>query len=159
MAVRVMDECIGRLLVRDDGHGICEIRMLREGEDVADEMDSPLLNCAQAQLRAYFSGERQTFDLSVSVSGTPFEQAVWQRLCAIPYGETRTYAQIAAEMGKPKAARAVGAACGKNPVLIVVPCHRVVGSGGRLTGFAAGLDAKQRLLALEGHTVRNGRMV
>ena len=146
MAVRVMDECIGRLLVRDDGHGICEIRMLREGEDVADEMDSPLLNCAQAQLRAYFSGERQTFDLSVSVSGTPFEQAVWQRLCAIPYGETRTYAQI-------------GAACGKNPVLIVVPCHRVVGSGGRLTGFAAGLDAKQRLLALEGHTVRNGRMV
>lgn len=158
MAAKVIDVGIGRLLVRCDGCGISEIRLLREGEEMPEEMDSLLLSSAQMQLCSYFSGERKNFDLSLSLKGTAFERAVWKQLRAIPYGETRTYAQIAAQLGRPKAARAVGAACGRNPVLIVVPCHRVIGSTGRLTGFAAGLEAKRMLLALEGNEIKKDRI-
>jgi methylated-DNA-[protein]-cysteine S-methyltransferase len=102
-----------------------------------------------AQLDGYFAGERRSFELALAPLGTEFQRRVWQALAAIPYGETTTYAAIARAVGKPKAVRAVGAANGKNPISIVVPCHRVIGQNGTLTGYAGGLPSKQRLLELE----------
>ncbi|MFJ4870295.1 methylated-DNA--[protein]-cysteine S-methyltransferase [Streptomyces sp. NPDC088757] len=101
------------------------------------------------QLDAYFAGELTAFDLPLHLVGTPFQLRVWERLSLIPYGETRTYGELAEELGSPGAPRAVGLANGKNPVSIVVPCHRVIGAGGGLTGYGGGLDRKQRLLAFE----------
>ena len=110
---------------------------------------SPVSELTARQLREYFSGMRKTFDLPIAPMGTPFQMAVWRALCEIPYGETRTYGEIAAAIGNPKAGRAVGMACNRNPLWIVVPCHRVVGSCGNLTGYAGGLDLKRSLLQLE----------
>lgn len=110
---------------------------------------TPLLREAQRQLNAYFSAELQNFDLPLSPYGTPFQQSVWQQLRAVPYGQTRTYAEIAAAVGKPNACRAVGMASHRNPIAIVIPCHRVIGSDGSLTGYAGGLERKQTLLRLE----------
>lgn len=103
---------------------------------------------AAGQLEEYFRKKRQEFSIALAPQGTPFQQRVWEALAQIPYGQTRTYGQIAAEIGKPRACRAVGTAIGKNPLLILIPCHRVVSVGG-LGGFSAGLDAKRSLLALE----------
>ncbi|NBU24338.1 MAG: methylated-DNA--[protein]-cysteine S-methyltransferase [Gammaproteobacteria bacterium] len=111
---------------------------------------APLLRAARRQLDGYFAGRRRDFDLPLCPEGTPFQQLAWQALRQIPYGETRSYGQQAALLGRPRAARAVGAANGRNPIVIMIPCHRVIGSGGALTGFAAGLDRKARLLRLEG---------
>lgn len=102
------------------------------------------------QLAEYFAGERREFDLALAPEGTPFERAVWAELAKIPFGETRTYGEIAEILGRPGAARAVGRANGANPIPIVVPCHRVIGADGSLTGFGGGLDVKSRLLELEG---------
>ncbi|MFE0773277.1 methylated-DNA--[protein]-cysteine S-methyltransferase [Streptomyces sp. NPDC058861] len=104
---------------------------------------------AVRQLDAYFAGELTAFDLPLHLVGTPFQLRVWERLSLIPYGKTRTYGELAEELGNPGASRAVGLANGKNPVSIIVPCHRVVGAGGGLTGYGGGLDRKQRLLAFE----------
>jgi methylated-DNA-[protein]-cysteine S-methyltransferase len=101
------------------------------------------------QLNAYFEGELTEFTLPIHLEGTPFQRTVWAELLKIPYGETRSYGQLALALGKPGASRAVGLANGKNPISIVVPCHRVIGSGGSLTGYGGGLGRKQRLLALE----------
>jgi methylated-DNA-[protein]-cysteine S-methyltransferase len=110
----------------------------------------PTLQTAARQLAEYFSGQRQTFDLPLHAAwGTPFQRAVWQALLRIPYGHTGTYGDIARNIGNPKAVRAVGAAIGQNPHTIVVPCHRVLGANGSLTGFAGGLDRKTFLLAHE----------
>ena len=109
----------------------------------------PVLHAAASQLADYFAGERHTFDLPLAPAGTAFQQTVWRALRDIPYAETRTYGQQAAAIGRPTASRAVGAANGKNPLSIVVPCHRVVGASGALTGFGGGLRAKRVLLDLE----------
>ncbi|MEU4266351.1 methylated-DNA--[protein]-cysteine S-methyltransferase [Streptomyces sp. NPDC026092] len=101
------------------------------------------------QLDAYFAGELNRFELPLKLIGTPFQLRVWELLCRIPYGETRSYGELAEELGNPGASRAVGLANGKNPVSIVVPCHRVVGASGSLTGYGGGLDRKRRLLAFE----------
>jgi methylated-DNA-[protein]-cysteine S-methyltransferase len=101
------------------------------------------------QLDAYFAGERRDFDLQLAPEGTPFRQEVWSALRDIPYGETRSYGQLAAQIGRPGAARAVGLANGRNPIAIVVPCHRVIGSNRSLTGYAAGVERKRQLLELE----------
>jgi methylated-DNA-[protein]-cysteine S-methyltransferase len=111
--------------------------------------ETPLLEEAEAQLNEYFAGVRRTFTLPLAARGTPFQRAVWAALCEIPCGETRTYGQIAAAIGKPNATRAVGAACHANPIAILIPCHRVVGASGALTGYAAGVEVKEYLLALE----------
>lgn len=111
--------------------------------------DEPVLREAAAQIDAYFARRLTRFDLPLGFRGTQFQQRVWTALLTIPYGETRSYAAIAAQIGSPTASRAVGAANGRNPISIVAPCHRVIGASGRLTGFAGGLAAKQRLLALE----------
>ena len=105
------------------------------------------------QLAEYFIGQRQAFDLEIDLHGTPFQIQVWNQLLKIPYGKLRTYGQVAQAMRKPLATRAVGQAAGHNPIPIVVPCHRVVGKGGSLVGFAGGITTKARLLRLEGHTL------
>ncbi|WP_339425094.1 methylated-DNA--[protein]-cysteine S-methyltransferase [Pseudomonas proteolytica] len=111
--------------------------------------DSPALLQAERQLNEYFAGTRDRFDLELDFEGTEFQKKVWAALLTIPFGETRSYSQIATQIGSPKAVRAVGAANGRNPISIVAPCHRVIGASGRLTGFAGGLEAKQYLLTLE----------
>ena len=111
--------------------------------------DSPALLQAERQLNEYFAGNRDRFDLELDFEGTEFQKKVWAALLTIPFGETRSYSQIATQIGSPKAVRAVGAANGRNPISIVAPCHRVIGASGRLTGFAGGLEAKQYLLTLE----------
>ena len=109
----------------------------------------PALDAAETQLREYFAGARREFEMPLRPEGTPFQQKVWQALMEIPYGETRAYSDIAAAVGSPKAARAVGMANHVNPIPVVIPCHRVVGKGGSLTGYAGGLDMKTTLLELE----------
>lgn len=110
---------------------------------------SPASDNAATQILEYFSGTRKTFDFPMECSGTDFQRKVWHALVQIPYGQTRTYGQIAASIGQPTAARAVGMACNKNPLWIVVPCHRVIGSNRNLTGYAGGIHMKQALLDLE----------
>ena len=102
-----------------------------------------------AQLHAYFAGELSTFDLEMNLLGTPFQQSVWAQLCEIPYGETISYGELAQRVGNPKASRAVGLANGRNPISIIVPCHRVIGANGSLTGYGGGLERKTWLLELE----------
>lgn len=109
---------------------------------------------AERQLLEYFAGTRDAFSLPLDFSGTPFQKKVWAALCRIPFGETRSYADIAKEVGSPKAVRAVGSANGKNPISIVAPCHRVIGKNGKLTGFAGGLEVKEFLLGLERRLIR-----
>lgn len=116
---------------------------------VEEDSSHPVLVETERQLTEYFAGRRKQFELRLAPSGTPFQRTVWHALMTIPFGETRSYAQIAKQIGHPGAARAVGAANARNPLSIVAPCHRVVGSTGALTGFAGGLDVKARLLALE----------
>lgn len=110
----------------------------------------PVLLLAERQLSDYFAGRRSTFDIALDMAGTDFQRAVWAALLTIPFGKTRSYADIARQIGRPTAFRAVGAANGRNPVSIITPCHRAIGSNGALTGFAGGLEAKAFLLALEG---------
>ena len=116
----------------------------------AEEGGHPVLVEAERQLEEYFAGRRKQFALKLDLSGTAFQRQVWNALLTIPFGETRSYGQIAKQIGNPSAVRAVGAANGRNPISIVAPCHRVVGSAGALTGFAGGLAVKARLLAFEG---------
>jgi len=111
--------------------------------------DEPVLAQARAELAEYFEARRATFDLPLAPQGTPFQRAVWQALLAVPFGATSTYGAIAAAIRRPTAVRAVGAAIGANPIGIIVPCHRIVGADGRLTGYAGGLERKAKLLALE----------
>jgi methylated-DNA-[protein]-cysteine S-methyltransferase len=119
-------------------------------DELRQDAAHPVLVETEKQLGEYFSGGRQAFDLPLDFHGTEFQKRVWAQLLAIPFGETRSYGEIARAVGQPTASRAVGAANGKNPISIVAPCHRVIGANGALTGFAGGLEAKQRLLALEG---------
>jgi methylated-DNA-[protein]-cysteine S-methyltransferase len=109
----------------------------------------PLLLDAADQLRAYFAGELREFDLPLAPRGTPFQREVWAAVAAVPYGRTATYSEIAAAVGRPSACRAVGAANGRNPLPVIVPCHRVIGAAGALTGYGGGLDRKRSLLDLE----------
>lgn len=113
----------------------------------------PLLRRAVAELAEYFAGARTAFDLPLAPAGTPFQRAVWTAIAAVPCGATISYAELAARAGRPAAVRAAGAATGRNPLSIVVPCHRIVGAGGALTGYAGGLDRKRALLALEQRAV------
>ncbi|MGR9426268.1 methylated-DNA--[protein]-cysteine S-methyltransferase [Rhizobium leguminosarum] len=116
---------------------------------LVEDVDHPVLLLVERQLREYFAGARKAFDLPLDFAGTAFQKRVWFELLNIPFGETRTYSEIAHAIGKPRAFRAVGAANGKNPISIVAPCHRVIGKDGSLTGFAGGLAAKECLLGIE----------
>jgi methylated-DNA-[protein]-cysteine S-methyltransferase len=144
---------IGELLLAGDAEGLTLIgfpkgSMRREPESAWIFNEKPLSE-ARRQLREYFAGERREFDLPVKLRGTDFQVSVLRALQEIPYGETVSYGEIARRIGRPRAVRAVGAANGRNPLPIVVPCHRVIGSTGDLTGFGGGLDTKEALLRLE----------
>ena len=143
-----MSSPVGRLTVVSDERGLCSIAFGRRSPDGRHDPEGNARTLTQ--LREYFSGDRRAFDLRLALSGTAFQLAVWSVLRDIPYGETRSYGEIAAAVGKPGAARAVGMANHANPIPIVVPCHRVIGHDGRLTGYGGGLDTKARLLHLEG---------
>lgn len=123
-------------------------RRVRLGELVVSP-DHPVLLQAERELTEYFAGERTSFSLPLDPAGSEFQKTIWSALSTIPYGQTRSYGELARQIGNPKASRAVGAANGKNPLLIVVPCHRAIGADGSLTGFAGGLEVKRYLLSLE----------
>lgn len=141
---RTVTTPIGPLCLTECCGALTELRWGTGGED-----RSPLLLDAEAQLKEYFAGIRRSFDLPLKPAGTEFQRAVWSALCTIPYGETRTYGDIAAQLGRPKAFRAVGMANHSNPLPIFIPCHRVIGADGSLTGYAGGLERKALLLQLE----------
>jgi methylated-DNA-[protein]-cysteine S-methyltransferase len=148
-----LDTPIGELLLAGEAGALAMIgfpkgSMRREPEPEWIFNEKPLTN-ARAQLREYFAGDRKEFDLPLKLSGTEFQVSVLEALQDIPYGETTSYGEIARRIGRPKAVRAVGAANGRNPIPIVVPCHRVIGATGDLTGFGGGLDTKEALLRLE----------
>lgn len=148
----------GLLFLSADAVGLRQILFVNGRSSVRPEPgwreNSTALAETIRQLRAYFAGELQTFNLPLAPQGTRFQLEVWRRLCEIPYGETISYGELARRIGNPKASRAVGLANGANPISIVVPCHRVIGSNGKLTGYGGGLDAKEKLLALERRQLR-----
>jgi len=153
------DSPVGPLLLAADDDGLrliefFESRHRIKRDDEWHEGDHAVLDLARRQLDEYFRGERHQFDLPLAPRGTPFQREVWQALATIPYGGTISYAQLAMQVSRPKAMRAVGAANGRNPLPIVLPCHRVIGADGSLTGFGGGLPTKQFLLALEGAVPR-----
>ena len=149
MAQCLINTPLGDMLAVEADGALTALDFLPEGAQVAAGDDTPLLRQVKAQLTAYFAGELQAFDLPIKPRGTDFQQKVWQRLVNIPYGETRSYGQIAREIGQPGASRAVGQANNRNPIAIVVPCHRVVGASGSMTGYGGGLPRKEALLELE----------
>jgi methylated-DNA-[protein]-cysteine S-methyltransferase len=134
-------DCLTNLVMEDTAHPPSDVSQWIE--------DAGALPDVVAQLAAYFAGERTGFDVTLGPAGTSFQQRVWDALSEIPYGETRSYGEIARRIGQPGAARAVGLASGRNPILVLVPCHRVIGVNGAITGYAGGLQAKRALLDLE----------
>lgn len=138
---------IGNLEISDNSTAITSIQLT--DKEVSEGTLSPLALMAYTQLTEYFEGKRKEFTLPLAPEGTEFRKKVWKALCDIPYGETRSYGDIAKAVGNPKASRAVGGANNKNPIIIVIPCHRVIGADGSLTGYACGIEIKKRLLELE----------
>jgi methylated-DNA-[protein]-cysteine S-methyltransferase len=153
---QTMNSPVGRLTLVGSERGLAAVLWEDEAPspaglgDAVEDTRHPLLLQAQRQLAEYFAGSRRTFTVPLDPSGTQFQNKVWNALRTIPFGETRSYGQIADQIGSRKAVRAVGAANGRNPIPIIVPCHRVIGADGTLTGFGGGLAIKARLLALEG---------
>ena len=148
-----MDSPIGRLLLAGDKEGLKILGFstggkARGADSEWERFDEPFRK-VKAQLAEYFAGKRKIFDVKLAPDATPFQSSVLQALLEIPYGETRSYRDIAEQIGNPKAVRAVGGANGANPIPIIIPCHRVIGSNGTLTGFGGGLDSKRFLLDLE----------
>ena len=146
----LLDSPLGSLQLVSNGEALVVIAFPGTHTDTPVSELDPVIRQAQLQLSEYFAGRRRSFQLPLAPHGTDFQTAVWQALARIPFGELRSYRDIAQEIGRPSAVRAVGAANGRNPLPIVVPCHRVIGSDGSLTGFAGGLDAKRILLDIEG---------
>jgi methylated-DNA-[protein]-cysteine S-methyltransferase len=160
MRYSYLDTPIGRLLIAGDDDAVRRIEFPKNGKPGRPEAsweESARGAVAEAirQLREYFAGRRSEFELPLAPEGTEFQRTVWNRLREIPYGETISYGELAKRVGNPKASRAVGAANGQNPIPIVIPCHRVIGSNGKLTGFGGGLPVKEALLALE---AKQGRL-
>lgn len=149
----IVDSPVGPLTLVDDDGALAGLYMADQRHLPAaasfGPRDDEVQPALREQLTAYFAGELREFDVPLAVVGTPFQQAVWAALREVPYATTCTYGDLAMAIGRPTAVRAVGAANGRNPVCIVVPCHRVVGSGGAMTGYAGGVERKQLLLALE----------
>ena len=163
---RFIDSPVGRLKLIAKGSRLAAVLWENDRPNrvllgaMSEVAGSDILDRTERQLAEYFAGQRQRFELELEFHGTAFQQKVWQALLNIPFGQTRSYLDIAQQIGNPAAVRAVGAANGKNPISIIAPCHRVIGSCGALTGFAGGLDAKHLLLTLEGYQpARRGKRV
>ncbi|MCV6606350.1 MAG: methylated-DNA--[protein]-cysteine S-methyltransferase [Porticoccaceae bacterium] len=144
METAVIKSPIGNIRISADDKGLTELRF--RDQPLSDASQNALLAKTARQLGEYFAGERQVFDLPLNPAGTDFQQRVWQQLLSVGFGDTTNYGSIASNLGKPTASRAVGAANGQNPISIIVPCHRIIGSSGKLTGYAGGLERKQWLL-------------
>ena len=145
-----METKIGLLTITEEEGAITEVLFGKVGEDQTFLAEAtPILQEAEKQLAEYFAGIRKAFDLPLAPEGTDFQKSVWQALQQIPYGETRSYKEIATAVGNPKASRAVGLANNRNPISIVIPCHRVIGANGKLVGYGGGLGIKEALLQLE----------
>ena len=143
------DSPLGLMMAQEQDGAIIALDFVQAPRPDDTLAETQLLLEAKRQVLEYFAGKRRNFDLPLAPKGTPFQQRVWQALRAIPYGQTRSYGQIAAAVGNPKAGRAVGGANHRNPISLVQPCHRVIGANGRLVGYGGGLDKKEALLALE----------
>ena len=156
-AYDTIDSPIGELLLTADDGALTRLYMSPFGVEDAWEHDPAALAEPARQLREYFAGERTEFELALDAAGTDFQRRVWERLVAIPYGETTTYGELALELGDPRKVRAVGMANGRNPISIVVPCHRVIGADGSLVGYGGGLERKRILLAHEAEVVAGFR--
>ena len=142
-----LDSPVGLLRLVATDNGLSEVQFEQDGEIDRHHDDHQLLAEAETQLLEYFAGQRQEFDIEIDIAqGTEFQLAAWQALAEVPYGETRTYRQQAQAVGRPKAVRAIGSANGKNPISIILPCHRIIGSDGSLTGYGGGLSTKEFLL-------------
>lgn len=151
MIYQYLNSPIGFIKITANDEAINEVTFVEnEEEDKPNALTQEAVN----QLMEYFEGKRKVFDLPLSPIGTPFQQAVWKALCSIPYGETRSYGEIAKMIGNPKASRAVGMANNRNPISIIIPCHRVIGASGKLVGYGGGIDKKIYLLNLEKATYR-----
>lgn len=147
---RLVETPVGMVMIEESPRGIASLRFVDDSEGLAPTSDTGLyLADAEAQLSEYFAGTRRAFDLPLDPLGSDFQRRVWAALRDIPYGETRSYRDVAAAIGNPNAARAVGRANNRNPILILIPCHRVVGKDGQLAGYAGGIERKQFLLDLE----------
>jgi methylated-DNA-[protein]-cysteine S-methyltransferase len=149
MNYTTMDTPIGELLLVGDDDGLAGLHMEPHRADPAWRRDDGPFAAVTEQLEQYFAGERTEFELDLAPRGTPFQQQVWSLLREIPFGETTTYGALAQRLGNPRTVRAVGLANGRNPISIIVPCHRVIGAGGALVGYGGGLDRKRALLAHE----------
>jgi len=154
-AYKIIDSPVGKLKLVASDKGLAGVLWERENtrpvplSEAVEDKQHPVLVETERQLGEYFAGKRKTFSIALDLRGTQFQKDVWEALLAIPFGETRSYGQLAKQLGNPRATRAVGAANGRNPVSIIVPCHRVIGSSGKLTGFGGGLETKAHLLSLE----------
>ena len=145
----IYETLIGKLLIEDNGIAITKVYLVEDvhNENITEETE--LIKEAKKQINEYFQGERIAFDLPLAPEGTDFQKKVWNELIKIPYGETRTYGQIAKYIGNGKASRAVGMANNKNPIMIIIPCHRVIGANGKLVGYSEGVHIKEKLLNIE----------
>jgi len=158
MEYTTIESPVGPLLLAGNAVGLCYISFADKKRAVKlhrdwTESQKPFAEVIR-QLRAYFRGDLKEFDVPLNMAGTPFQLRVWESLREIPYGETTSYGELARRIGKPEAVRAVGTANGSNPIPIIVPCHRVIGSDGSLTGYGGGLSVKEKLLALESRQLR-----
>ena len=160
LVCKTIESPVGKLKLVTSDRGLAAVlwdddrpHRVRLGEPIleltSEHEPHPVLVQTERQLNEYFAGKRKEFSVPLDIRGTPFQKHVWEALLAIPFGETRSYGQLAKKLGNPRATRAVGAANGRNPISIIVPCHRVIGSSGRLTGFGGGLETKALLLRLE----------
>jgi len=144
---------IGNFFIMEENGKIVELSYQKENErgirENCEMGQTPVLQKAAEELEEYFVGKRKTFDLPLAPKGTEFQQKVWKALCTIPYGQTRSYKDIAIQVGNERACRAVGMANNRNPIMIMIPCHRVIGANGKLVGYGGGLDVKEKLLSLE----------
>jgi len=159
-----MNSPIGELLLVGDGTSLTQLLMLNQkyyGSETQEDWqrDDTIFRAAREQLEAYFAGELRAFDLPLAPSGTAFQQKVWQALRDIPYAQTESYGALAKRIDSPKASRAVGMANGHNPISIIVPCHRVIGANGNLTGYGGGIERKRWLLEHEGYLKKSGPRV
>lgn len=144
---------IGKLYISTEEASVIRISFAEDARKDVIREETDIMKQTFSQLEEYLKGERTSFDLQLNPEGTPYQKKVWSVLSSIPYGEVRSYKQVAEAAGNPKASRAVGMANNKNPIMIVIPCHRVIGANGKLVGYAGGLEVKERLLKLENHKI------
>lgn len=156
---RLVQSPLGQLQLVVEAGRLCRVAFPGEHWPALPASTAPVLQAAAAQLAEYFAGTRRVFDLPLAPAGTDFQRAVWGELARIPWGETRSYGELARAVGRPRAARAVGAANGRNPLPVVLPCHRVIGADGALTGYTGGLERKRCLLLLEGQRLAPAQVI